>query len=97
MTQATKPLGKLGKYEILAELGSGNFGVVYRARDTMLEREVALKVIHPTLLVNAGLVQRFLAEARVVARLDHPNIVPVHDVVEAEGRLFLAMKLLQGR
>ncbi len=97
MTQATKPLGKLGKYEILAELGSGNFGVVYRARDTMLEREVALKVIHPTLLVNAGLVQRFLAEARVVARLDHPNIVPVHDVVEAEGRLFLVMKLLQGR
>ncbi|HNR95909.1 MAG TPA: SUMF1/EgtB/PvdO family nonheme iron enzyme [Anaerolineae bacterium] len=97
MTQTTKSLGKLGKFEILAELGRGSYGVVYRARDPVLEREVALKVIHPRLLVQAEFVQRFFLEARVAARLDHPNIVPIHDVVESGGSLFIVMKLLEGK
>ncbi len=88
---------RLGKYEILAELGRGGFGTVYRARDGVLKRAVALKVIHPQLLVDPQFVERFLREAQTAAKLSHPNIVIVHDVVQTEGRLFIVMELLSGR
>src|SRR3954471_3714137 len=77
------------RYEILGELGRGGMGVVYLARDTALDREVALKIVDrrsdaPT-------------EARIIARLEHPGIVPVHDCGElADGRLFYAMKRVRG-
>ena len=69
---------RVGKYEILAEVGRGGFAVVYKARDTVLDRVVALKVLHPQLTIDAKFIQRFYQEARMAAGLHHPNIVTVH-------------------
>ena len=88
---------RVGKYEILAEVGRGGFAVVYRARDTVLDRVVALKVLHPQLTIDAKFIQRFYQEARMAAGLHHPNIVTVHEVGEDEGLHYLAMELLAGR
>jgi len=85
--------GQIGKYEIVEELGSGGFATVYRAVDTSLGRHVALKLLHPQLLINQSFVERFFREARILARLRHPNIVTIHEVGMAEGRVFLAMDL----
>jgi len=87
---------RLGKYEILSELGRGAFATVHLARDTVLQREVALKVLHPPLLADPDFVQRFENDARAAAQLDHPHIVTVHDLGQAEGRLFIAMQYLPG-
>jgi tetratricopeptide (TPR) repeat protein len=75
----------LGKYLLLDELGNGNFGVVYRARDTELDRIVALKILRPTHRESPATVHRFLREARAVAQLEHPHIVPIHDF-DREGK-----------
>src|SRR4029077_17921223 len=77
------------RYEILSGLGQGGMGVVYLARDTVLDREVALKIVEPpSAEVN---------EARILARLEHPGIVPVHDYGQLpDGRLFYAMKRVRG-
>jgi serine/threonine protein kinase len=83
----------IGKYRIVEELGSGGFATVFKAVDSTLGREVALKVLHPPLLVDKGFVERFFREARTLARLRHPNIVIIHEVSAAEGRVFLAMDL----
>jgi serine/threonine protein kinase len=94
MTEPT--IQKLGKYQIIEEIGHGGFATVYRARDTKLEREVALKVLDPLLMRDASFVARFQHEARSAARLEHPQIVPIYDVGEGEGRLFIAMRLIRG-
>jgi formylglycine-generating enzyme required for sulfatase activity len=86
----------LGKYRLLAELGRGGFATVYRAEDTTLGREVALKVLDPLLMRDGAWVAHFRKEARTVAALDHPRIVTIHEIAEAGGRLFLAMKLIAG-
>lgn len=86
----------LGKYEIREELGRGGFGAVYRALDTTLKREVALKVLNPALLHEAGWLARFRREAQVIAALEHPRIVTVYEIAEADNRAFIAMKLLRG-
>ncbi len=90
---------RIGKYEIIEEIGRGGFAVVYRARDTKMDRQVALKVIagvHPD--EEAASLQRFQQEARTAANLRHPNIVPVHDFGDADGVLYLAMALIgEGR
>jgi tetratricopeptide (TPR) repeat protein len=78
-------LSPLGKYALLAELGRGNFGIVYRARDTELDRIVALKILQPAHRDSPGTVYRFLREARAVAQLEHPHIVPIHDF-DREGK-----------
>ena len=90
---------RLGKYEIIEEIGHGGFAVVYKARDTKMNREVALKVIAGGLAQEQTFVERFRQEARVAANLRHPNIIPVHDFGEAaDGTLYLAMALIgQGR
>ncbi len=88
---------RLDKYEIVAEIGSGGFGTVYRARDTDLDRHVALKVLHPSLLDNPAFVERFRREAKAAANLEHPHIVTVYEVGEVEGRHFIAMRLLEGQ
>jgi formylglycine-generating enzyme required for sulfatase activity/tRNA A-37 threonylcarbamoyl transferase component Bud32 len=88
---------KLGKYEIIEEIGRGGFAVVYRARDTDLDRVVALKVLHPYWAADADFVTRFHREARTAARLRHPNIVTVHEAGEFEGQLYIAMEYLPGR
>ena len=86
----------LERYQILEEIGQGGFAVVYRARDTKLDRLVALKELHPTLLHDTEWVARFKREARTIARLNHPRIVTIFDVVEQAERLFIAMRLVEG-
>lgn len=86
-----------GPYELRAPLGRGGMGQVWRARDTPLDREVAIKVLAPELAADPTYRQRFLREARAVARLQHPNIVHVYAFDELNGRLFIAMPLLAGR
>lgn len=84
-----------GRYEILSEIGRGGMGVVYQARDRLLERDVAIKTIHPS-QVKADSKERFKREARMVAQLDHPAIIPVHDVGEEEDYLYLIMPFVKG-
>lgn len=87
---------KIGRYEAIEEAGSGGFATVFRARDTVLKRDVALKVMRPLLMSDPGFVARFRREAEVAANLDHAHIVPVYDYGEENGRLFLVMKWLGG-
>jgi hypothetical protein len=87
----------LGRYTIHAELGKGGFATVYRATDTMLERDVALKILKPGWTDDAKAVERFMREAKQASRLKHANIVTIFDVGQAEGRLFIAMELVRGR
>ena len=87
----------LGKFEILAELGKGAMGTVYRARDPALDRLVALKTVAPALLAQPESRARFKREARAAAKLQHPNIVTIYELGEAQdGTLFIAMELLEG-
>jgi len=88
---------RIAKYDLLSELGRGGMATVYRARDTRLGREVAVKVIHPHLRGSPEVALRFATEARAVAKLRHPNIVEVYDVSDtADGELYLVCELLQG-
>ncbi len=86
----------VGRYEIIEEIGRGGFAIVHLARDTQLGREVALKELRPVLLNDDDWVRRFQREAQAIARLDHPRIVPIYDVFEADQRLFLVMRLVNG-
>lgn len=96
--QTGLPAGRVGDYEILAELESGGMGVVYRAIDHSLGREVAVKALREGYARDSGTARRFLKEARITAQLQHPAIPPVHQVGELpDGRPFLAMKLIKGR
>ena len=88
---------KLLHYEILDKLGKGGMGEVYRARDTKLGRDVAIKVLPDDLSSNPERRQRFEHEARVIAALNHPNIVTIHSVDEVDGRRFITMELVKGR
>ncbi|MBN2170352.1 MAG: tetratricopeptide repeat protein [Candidatus Krumholzibacteriota bacterium] len=86
----------ISRFQILERLGEGGMGVVYRARDTRLGRQVALKFLHAGALADAAVAERFEREARAAAALDHPGICTVHDLVEAGGHHFLVMCLLEG-
>jgi hypothetical protein len=88
-----------GRYRIVAELGRGAMGAVYRAVDPLIEREVAVKTLLPNLPeeVVAEVRERFLREAKSAGRLNHPNIVTIYDVGEQEGVAYIAMELLEGR
>jgi eukaryotic-like serine/threonine-protein kinase len=83
-------------YELLEMLGKGGFGRVYRVRDLHLEREVALKVLHPSLTQDPEVVERFRREAQLAARLNHPNIVNIYDIGERSGLLWYTMELING-
>ncbi len=89
-------MSMVGKYEILEPLGTGSMGTVYRARDTVLERDVALKTIRTGAEVEPEVRERFYREARACARLQHPNIVTVYDLGEAERTAYIAMERLVG-
>ena len=97
MTDGILPPGtRFGDYEILAELGAGGMGRVYRARDLTLERIVALKTLTPQFGSDSGFVQRFLKEARAAARLNHPNIVQIYDFGQDGETYYLAMEYVDG-
>jgi serine/threonine-protein kinase len=87
---------RIGRYEIVGLLGRGGMAAVYRAHDTTLRRDVALKVLYPQYGGDRTLIERFEREAVLAAGLDHPNIVPIYDVGEANGLVYIAMKLLGG-
>jgi serine/threonine protein kinase/tetratricopeptide (TPR) repeat protein len=89
--------GKLGHYEILAPIGAGGMGEVYRARDNRLARDVALKILPPNLSGDADRRARFVQEAQSAARLNHPNIVTIYDIGERGGRIFIAMEYVDGK
>ena len=86
----------LARYRIVEELGRGGMGVVYRAHDTKLGRDVALKVLSAERLADPELRRRFLQEARALAALQHPGIAMIHEIDEAEGVAFIAMELVPG-
>jgi serine/threonine protein kinase len=86
----------LGPYHVAAKLGQGGMGVVYRARDPRLGREVALKVLPAAVAADSERRARFLREARSAAAVNHPNIAAVYDVGETDGRVYLAMELVEG-
>lgn len=83
-------------YELLSQLGRGGYGRVYRVRDLHLEREVALKVLHPHLTADPGVVERFRREAQLAARLTHPNLVNIYDIGGRSGLLWYTMELVGG-
>jgi eukaryotic-like serine/threonine-protein kinase len=90
------PGARLGAYEILTPIGAGGMGEVYRARDTRLGREVAIKVVTDSLVTDPDALARFEREARAIAALSHPNIVALHDVGRDNGAAFAVMELLDG-
>jgi serine/threonine-protein kinase len=87
----------IGRYQLLEKLGQGGMGVVYRARDTLLERIVAIKVISAPIDQNAELRERFFREARAAGKLSDKNIITIHDLGEHEGQPYLAMEYLEGQ
>jgi serine/threonine-protein kinase len=86
----------LGQYQVIRELGRGGMAVVYEAYQPALNRTVALKVLPPNLSADAAFVQRFLCEARAAARLEHPNIVAIYDVLDLKGVYCIVMQKLDG-
>ena len=93
---ALTPGARLGPYEIVSPAGAGGMGEVYRARDTRLDRTVALKVLPPDLTNDPAARQRFEREARAVAALSHPHICTLHDIGQQDGTDFLVMEYLDG-
>ena len=92
-----KPPQQIGRYRVEKILGEGGFGVVYLAHDDQLSRPVAIKVPHPKLVAGPKEAEVYLTEARTVANLDHPNIVPVHDVGSTEDYpCFIVSKVIEG-
>src|SRR5271156_692349 len=87
---------KLGPYEIQSPLGAGGMGEVYRAKDTRLGRDVALKILPASFACESDRLRRFEQEARAVAALNHPNILAIHDIGQHEGSPFLVSELLEG-
>ena len=90
------PGHKLAAYEIISALGAGGMGEVYRARDTRLGREVALKILPPDVTNEPGRLERFDREARAIAALNHPHIITIYSTEEADGVRFLTMELVDG-
>ncbi len=91
-------IGKtISHYKILEKLGEGGMSVVYRARDTKLDRHVALKFLSPHILGTAEEMARFIHEAKAAAALNHPNICTVYEIDEADGQIFIAMECVEGQ
>ena len=88
---------KLGPYEIVSPLGAGGMGEVYRARDTRLDRTVAIKVLPSHLSANSELKLRLEREAKAISALQHPNICTLHDIGSQDGVDFLVMEYLEGQ
>src|SRR5215471_6457301 len=87
---------RLGPYQIQSLLGAGGMGEVYRARDTRLSRDVAIKVLPESLAHDTERLQRFKHEARVLGALNHPNLLAIYDIGEEQGRHYLVSEYLDG-
>src|SRR5439155_23885405 len=95
--QRRSAMKQMDRYELLEEVGTGGMAVVYRGRDTVLDREVAVKVLHPHLAAKAESRARFSREARAVARLSHPNILEIFDFADDAAReSFLVTEFIKG-
>ena len=95
-TRAIGEDGQPGRYQIVGELGRGGMGIVYKAKDTSLDRLVAYKVLPESLQENSQALRNFLREAKAAAKLNHPNIVTVYDTGAQDGRYYIAMELVDG-
>ena len=87
---------RLGPYDIVAPIGAGGMGEVYKARDTRLQRDVAIKVVPESIAGDAAALARFEREAQAVAALSHPNILAIYDIGHEAGTAFAVMELLSG-
>jgi len=94
--QTEQPLTRLGRFQIRRELGRGGFGIVFLAHDPSLNRDVALKIPRPEVLVSPASRHRFQHEAQAAGRLDHPNVVPVYEVGEISGLAYIASAYCPG-
>ena len=90
------PGTKLGHYEIVALLGVGGMGEVYRATDARLGRAVALKILPEEMRADADRMRRFALEARAASALSHPNVAHIYEIEEIDGRMFIAMEFVEG-
>jgi len=93
---ALAPGTRLGPYEVATQLGVGGMGEVYRATDTNLKRQVAIKVLPEAVAGDRDRLARFQREAEVLARLDHPNIARIHGLERSNGTTALVMELVEG-
>src|SRR5213082_2343491 len=91
-----QPGTRLGPYDVISALGAGGMGEVYRARDTRLGRDVAIKVLPAAFSSDPDRLRRFEHEARAAAALNHPNICTIYDVGRADEMSYIAMELLEG-
>src|SRR5215831_4648224 len=87
---------QLSHYQILGKLGQGGMGIVYQARDLHLDRLVAVKILPPAVVADAGRRQRFSREARAASALNHPNIVTIYDIAQSDGVDFISMEYVDG-
>ena len=94
---ATSNTERIGQYEVVEQTGAGGMATVYRAYHARLDRHVAIKVMHQSFMQDASFLNRFEREARIVARLEHPNIVPVYDYDEHNDQPYLVMKFIEGQ
>ena len=88
---------ELGHYRIVAKIGEGGMGVVYRAYDEVLHRDVAIKVVNKDTRLDSSVSQNLLHEARASSSLAHPNICTIHEVGETDGELYIVMELIEGK
>ena len=93
---ADAKISAIGKYRIIELVGEGAMGVVYRAQDSVLDRAVAIKVMNDSIARQDDLRKRFLHEAQAAGSLQHPNVVCIYDLGEADGHLFIAMEFVHG-
>src|SRR5439155_19567214 len=97
-TESILPTGtQLGPYTVVAPLGAGGMGEVYRAHDERLGRDVAVKMLPKRVTEDRFAVERFTREARAASALNHPNIVTIHEIGETDAGRFIVMELVQGR
>ena len=88
---------RFGRFDLLQKIGEGGMGVVYKARDSRLDRLVAIKVLPESRAVDADRRARFIHEAKASSALNHPNIVTIHEVGEQDGRTFMVMEFVDGK